>query len=279
MNDPSLELFLAACGSDGPIRLGVGQRRRDLESVTLDRSRQPFLVIGRRTGIADLVLDHWQVSRRHAYLPARSRDAITASTWGAGPAPMVGTRPNDRGGSSPAGLDPDWPVSAVRPEWPAPEALRPSTPPPGVTWELPNRAIGQALWRMDRYLALIGRSPACKIRLDRARRVAVPLQRGAHQARALGNRPARRKRRSTVNDQKIRCILDRGRRRAEGGPARPQGFGTTQHRSVRCPSVRPGLTTRRSLERSGRTCRKCLPRRSGPLQPAAHHPGRTPRTG
>ena len=34
-----------------------------------------------------------------------------------------------------------------------------------VTWELPGRAIGQAVWRMDRHLALIGRSPACKIRI------------------------------------------------------------------------------------------------------------------
>ena len=34
-----------------------------------------------------------------------------------------------------------------------------------VSWELPGRAIGQAVWRMDRHLALIGRSPACKIRI------------------------------------------------------------------------------------------------------------------
>jgi hypothetical protein len=34
-----------------------------------------------------------------------------------------------------------------------------------VTWELPGRAIGQSLWQMDRPLVLIGRAPACQIRI------------------------------------------------------------------------------------------------------------------
>ena len=60
-----LELFLAACGSSEPLRLGVGQRDGLLSETRL--FRQPFLVIGRRPE-SDLALDHWQVSRRHAYL-------------------------------------------------------------------------------------------------------------------------------------------------------------------------------------------------------------------
>jgi pSer/pThr/pTyr-binding forkhead associated (FHA) protein len=65
VNHPSQEFFLAACGSSEPLRIGVGQRDETLlETRTF---RQPFLVIGRRPE-SDLMLDHWQVSRRHAYL-------------------------------------------------------------------------------------------------------------------------------------------------------------------------------------------------------------------
>jgi pSer/pThr/pTyr-binding forkhead associated (FHA) protein len=157
--DATLELFLAACGSGEPIRLGVGQRD---ELLSETRSfRQPFVVIGRRPE-CDLVLDHWQVSRRHAYLQLIEGRYYCVD---------LGSRTGTHGGDSAersGWLEPGRAIQigpyAVRPE-DAGSAVRSSAPAPVVTWELPGRAIGQALWRMDRHLALIGRSPACKIRI------------------------------------------------------------------------------------------------------------------
>jgi hypothetical protein len=65
VNHASLEQFLSACGSPEPLRVCVGERDQPLTNTWT--FRQPFLVIGRRPD-SDLLLDHWQVSRRHAYL-------------------------------------------------------------------------------------------------------------------------------------------------------------------------------------------------------------------
>ena len=159
MNDATLELFLAACGSNEPLRLGVGQR--DVLLSETRTFRQPFLVIGRRPE-SDLVLDHWQVSRRHAYL-----QLIEGRFYCVDLGSRTGTHGGDaaeRSGWLERGRAIQIGPFAVRPECPPP-ASKPWGPGPGVTWELPGRAIGQAVWRMDRHLALIGRSPACKIRI------------------------------------------------------------------------------------------------------------------
>jgi pSer/pThr/pTyr-binding forkhead associated (FHA) protein len=159
VNHPSEEFFLAACGSSEPLRIGVGQRNETLlETRTF---RQPFLVIGRRPE-SDLMLDHWQVSRRHAYLQliegqyycvdlgsrtgTHGRDATERSGW------------LERGRAIQIG------PYAVRPEWPS-QSGQSFGLLPKVTWEMPGRVIGQAVWQMDRHLVLIGRSPACKIRI------------------------------------------------------------------------------------------------------------------
>ena len=159
MNHPPLESFLSACGSDEPLRVGVGLRDGlDSENWVF---RQPFLVIGRRPE-SDLVLDHWQVSRRHAYV-----QLIEGRFYCVDLGSRTGTHGGDvteRSGWLERGRAIQIGPYAVRPEWPNP-AARPSAPTPSVTWELPGRAIGQAAWRMDRHLALIGRSPACKIRI------------------------------------------------------------------------------------------------------------------
>src|SRR5882757_650040 len=65
VNHASPEQFLSACGSPEPLRVGVDERDQLLTDTWT--FRQPFLVIGRRPD-SDLRLDHWQVSRRHAYL-------------------------------------------------------------------------------------------------------------------------------------------------------------------------------------------------------------------
>ena len=159
MNDPSLKLFLAACGSSEPLRVGVGQRN-ELHSETWS-FQQPFLVIGRRPE-SDLVLDHWQVSRRHTYLQLIEGRYFCVN---------LGSRTGTHGGDATersGWLEPGRAIQigpfAVRPEWPDPSD-RAEGPLPGVTWELSGRVIGQSSWRMDRHLVLIGRSPACKIRI------------------------------------------------------------------------------------------------------------------
>jgi pSer/pThr/pTyr-binding forkhead associated (FHA) protein len=159
VNHHSLELFLTACGSSDPLRLGVGQR--DGSQSETWTFRQPFLVIGRRPE-SDLMLDHWQVSRRHAYV-----QLIEGRYYCVDLGSRTGTHGGDateRSGWLERGRSIQIGPFSVRPEWPT-SGARPPGPLPGVTWELPGRAIGQAIWRMDRHLILIGRSPACKIRI------------------------------------------------------------------------------------------------------------------
>jgi len=159
VNLPHLEQFLAACGSPGPLRVGVGQRDQ-LRSETWTFG-QPFLVIGRRPE-SDLMLDHWQVSRRHAYL-----QMIEGRYYCVDLGSRTGTHGGDASERS-GWLDRERTIQIgtflVRPEWPSDTPPEPQ-PSPGVTWELPGRAIGQAVWRMDRHLVLVGRSPACRIRI------------------------------------------------------------------------------------------------------------------
>jgi pSer/pThr/pTyr-binding forkhead associated (FHA) protein len=153
------EFFLAACGSSEPLRIGVGPRDETLlETSTF---RRPFLVIGRRPE-SDLVLDHWQVSRRHAYL-----QLIEGRYYCVDLGSRTGTHGGDateRSGWLERGRAIRIGPYAVRPEWPT-QGGQSFGPLPGVTWELPGRVVGQAIWRMDRHLVLIGRSPACKIRI------------------------------------------------------------------------------------------------------------------
>jgi len=159
VNQPPLDVFLAACGSTEPIRVGVGSK--DATSPQVRSFRQPFLVIGRRPE-SDLMLDHWQVSRRHAYL-----QLIQGRYYGVDLGSRTGTHGGDateRSGWLEDGRSIQIGPFTVRPEGPG-RVARDARPLPGVTWELPGRAIGQAIWRMDRDLVLVGRSPACRIRL------------------------------------------------------------------------------------------------------------------
>lgn len=159
-NDPTLALFLEACGSEEPLRFGVGER--DAMEASIESFAQPFVVIGRRQD-SDLVLDHWQVSRRHAYIQLLEGRYYCVD---------LGSRTGTHGGDAAkrsGWLEPGRGLQIgpyiVRPERPV--TTRPKGPrrPPGVTWELPERAGATSLWRMDHYMAMIGRSPACKIRL------------------------------------------------------------------------------------------------------------------
>ena len=182
MNHHSLEQFLSDCGSPEPIRVGVGQRDQPLSQTWT--FQQPFLVIGRSPD-SDLMLDHWQVSRRHAYLQLIEGRyycvdlGSRTGTHGGDASERSGWLDRDRAIQiGPYSVRPDWPAGdgsgsrplpgfgshSARPGWLAGDGSG-SRASPGVTWELPGRAIGQAVWRMDRPLVLVGRSPACRIRI------------------------------------------------------------------------------------------------------------------
>ena len=89
----SVELFMEACRAPGPLQLSVvdATRPEPLRRVF----HQPFVVIGRNP-TSDLLLDHWRVSRRHAYLQvvmgrmfcidlgSRTGTAWDDGTWGPG---------------------------------------------------------------------------------------------------------------------------------------------------------------------------------------------------
>ncbi|WP_435011841.1 FHA domain-containing protein (plasmid) [Tundrisphaera lichenicola] len=151
--------FLSACGSSGPLRVGVGPRDgAPAEYVSFDH---PFLMIGRAPG-SDLLLDHWQVSRRHAYLQLIEGRYYCVD---------LGSRTGTHGGDATersGWLDQDRAIQigpySVHPERAESDDFE-ARPVPGVTWELPGRAIGHSIWKMDRPLVLIGRSPACRIRV------------------------------------------------------------------------------------------------------------------
>ena len=154
-----LDEFLAECGLSGPFRVDVGQKGDAATRVI--ELRQPFLVIGRRAG-SDLLLDHWQVSRRHAYL-----QLIEGRFFGVDLGSRTGTHGGDATERS-GWLEPGRAIQIgpylVRPSLPT-VAGRDYPPLPVVTWTINGPGDETSYWTMNRGLALIGRSPACKVRL------------------------------------------------------------------------------------------------------------------
>ena len=158
--DPALlEEFAAECGLNQPFQVEVSLKGE--RTTQLHEFRQPFLLIGRRTG-ADLLLDHWLVSRRHAYLQLIDGRFFCVD---------LGSRTGTHGGD--ATERSGW-IDPIRAIQIGPYSVRPELPPftdfdspplPVVTWTLPNRAGEASQWTMNRGLALIGKSPACKIRI------------------------------------------------------------------------------------------------------------------
>lgn len=154
-----LDEFCAECGLDTSFCVEVGLKGESTPHV--HEFRQPFLVIGRRAG-SDLMLDHWLVSRRHAYLQLIEGRFFCVD---------LGSRTGTHGGDATersGWLDP---VRAIQI---GPYAVRPRLkqqfdsdypPLPVVTWNLPGRPDQPSRWTMNRGLALVGRSPACRIRI------------------------------------------------------------------------------------------------------------------
>lgn len=228
MNPTSLEEFLSACGSSQPLRLSVTMR--DDPAAEAWSFQQPFLVIGRRPE-SDLVIDHWQVSRRHAYL-----QLIEGRYYCVDLGSRTGTHGGDsaeRAGWIERGRDVQIGPYAVRPEWPE-SSPEPPGPLPAVTWELPGRALGGAVWRMDRHLALIGRSVACRIRIVEpdvskfhCSVVLTPV--GVWAVDLLGQKGV------FVNDEPVRCA------RLEDGDSLRIGRHTLRARYETPPKALPAL--------------------------------------
>ena len=159
MDQGLLDEFSAECGLDTSFCVEVGFKGEPTPQV--HEFRQPFLVVGRRAG-SDLMLDHWLVSRRHAYLQLIEGRFFCVD---------LGSRTGTHGGDATersGWLDPDRPIQI------GPYSVRPRVqqipdrdypPLPVVTWNLPSSEDQPSRWTMNRGLALVGRSPACRIRI------------------------------------------------------------------------------------------------------------------
>ena len=153
-------------GPSGPLRLLLsGPDDPDPRERTLADS---FAVIGRDPS-ADLVLDHPDVSRRHAFvltiagrlfvvdlgsragtlLGDRPVDAAWAGGEAIGIGPYLLRSPDDPGGG-----EPPLPTSRAF-------ELPGATP---LTLEFPGPVPEPGTWRASRVLVLLGRSPACRVR-------------------------------------------------------------------------------------------------------------------
>ncbi len=162
MDQVLLDQFLAECGLTDPFRVEVGLKGDP--TTQIHEFRQPFLVIGRRAG-SDMMLDHWLVSRRHAYLQLIEGRFFCVD---------LGSRTGTHGGDATersGWLEPGRAIQIgpyfVRPELP-PTVDRDYPPLPVITWSITSPTEEPSFWTMNRGLALIGRSPACRIRLPEA---------------------------------------------------------------------------------------------------------------
>lgn len=192
-----LDEFCAECGLTGPVRIEVTPKGESASEVHL--LRQPFLIVGRRAD-SDLMLDHWLVSRRHAYLQLIEGRFYCVD---------LGSRTGTHGGDATersGWLDPTRPIQvgpfAVRPSLSGPPA-HDYPPLPIVTWQLKGQRTNNTRWSMSRSLVLVGRSFSCRIRLhgpdiSRFHCALVLTRRGVWVVDLLSHRPV------LVNDQPVR---------------------------------------------------------------------------
>lgn len=169
MDREAMTPFLNACGMGGPLRLKVEERARPGASVRL--IEQPFILIGRGERM-DLMLDHWQVSRRHAYLQVVNGRVFCAD---------LGSRLTaswENCGGVPGWLDrehvvqigpyrirvEDAPALSGRSR-PIDSAQLPAVNLEFSGLEFSGEAAGQSYWSVRDEVTLLGRSPECKLRL------------------------------------------------------------------------------------------------------------------
>jgi pSer/pThr/pTyr-binding forkhead associated (FHA) protein len=172
-----MDLFLKACGAPGPLHLAVASV--ETQVTTHQVLNQPFVLIGREAQL-DLPLNHRLVSRRHAYLQVIDGrifcvdlQSHAGTFWSYLPARYGWLSPDQGIRIGPYQIrlweggfeDPD--RAALPPGDVSPLASQPFSrdPLPGVSLEFGKGTAQPALWRMNRPLVLLGRSPQCKVQL------------------------------------------------------------------------------------------------------------------
>lgn len=174
MSEPSIGLFLEACGATEAFVLGV----EDLATSNLSWRvfDQPYVVVGRDPR-ADLYLNNPQVSRRHVYMQLVAGrlfvvdlQSRTGTHWSGEPGSW-GWVDRDPGITvGPFRIQPRADGSrdmSIGPPLPMPVSRNfDQARLPEVSLELAGTSTGSTTWRVDRSLVLVGSSQACKIRLQ-----------------------------------------------------------------------------------------------------------------
>jgi len=177
MTDQPTNAFAEACGLSGPLGLFV---KRPGEEVALRYAfEQPFALIGRDPR-ADLCLEGQEVSRRHVYLQVvaghvycMDLDSRTGTYWddaprAAGwlvPGQVIRVGPHEvclesvgrDNGEAAANAVPDWnPIETRQPD---------ATAGRRASIEVGREGRVETRCRLTRLLTLVGRAPACRLRL------------------------------------------------------------------------------------------------------------------
>jgi pSer/pThr/pTyr-binding forkhead associated (FHA) protein len=174
-NTASAAAFREACGATGPLELEITDtRRQTAERLAFEH---PFVVVG-RDAAADLPLRDRELSHRHAYLQVLGGrlfgidlESRRGTRWAEAPARSGWLGPGEALEVGPFRLR----VVGGLPEEPAvpaapadPLAACPAeheTAMPGLWLEGLDNAGQPIVWRMNRVLALVGRSVVCKVRV------------------------------------------------------------------------------------------------------------------
>ena len=169
-----LNLFLDACGASGPLRLGWDEWESGEEACRVfDR---PSVMVGRNPDV-DLPLSHPRVGKRHAYLQmiegrlyAIDLDSRDGLRWSGVPRRsgwIDRRRPMQLGPTTIRVVEQERTEDEEPGAGPGPLSRRFASRHklPGVILEIRGAEGVPMRWPMDRVLTLVGRSPACKIRL------------------------------------------------------------------------------------------------------------------
>ena len=179
MGEDPRDSFSEACGLVGPLKVRLENPAREVASEF--EFRRPFLVIGRDDS-ADLAIDSPAVSRRHAYFQVVAGRVFCIDLWSrtgvhwADGERTVGWVDRGQGidigperiyfdwdgagsggdGAGSAGQGGNLPISRAF-EWPTVTDAR---------LEFLGAEVHREPWQVSRSLALLGRSPICRVRLE-----------------------------------------------------------------------------------------------------------------
>jgi pSer/pThr/pTyr-binding forkhead associated (FHA) protein len=175
MSLPGMTPFLEACGATGPFEVGIASARHPEPIYYV--LHQPFAVIGRDPR-NDLMLHDEQISKRHAFLQildgrafcfdlgSRSGvewDGLPGQAGWIDPQQCIGVGPFQvcvTGGCSREPWDNALAYSPLSSQETEPPGL------PEVMLAFANGAADKDVWPMTSRIALIGRSPQCKVCLE-----------------------------------------------------------------------------------------------------------------